>query len=113
MAVLLGWILASMMVGCGGKSFEYHSGNEIPEGPGVLSGEDGEFTVYDSKKAAKDKEASAESKSGPQAAEVPAGAGAAAAAAGQTDEAREYQEVQQWQQWREYKKWQERQQPAN
>ncbi len=37
------------LVGCGGKSFDYHSGNEIPEGPGVFSGQDGEFTIYDSK----------------------------------------------------------------
>ena len=38
-----------ILLGCGGKSFDYHSGNEIPEGPGVFSGQDGEFTIYDSK----------------------------------------------------------------
>lgn len=37
------------LFGCGGKSFDYYSGNEIPEGPGVFSGQDGEFTIYDSK----------------------------------------------------------------
>ena len=142
MAVCFGWMMISMVVGCGGKSFEYHSGNEIPDGPGVLSGEDGEFTVYDSKAASKKTEQAADAKAGPREVESSAATGAAAAAAGQTDEAREYREFQQWkkdkaafeefqqwkqseqgaeeyrefqqwQKWREYKKWQENQPPAN
>ncbi len=26
--------------------FEYHSDTEVPKGPGILSGENGEFSVY-------------------------------------------------------------------
>ena len=123
-----------MLFGCGGKSFEYHSGNEIPEGPGVISGEDGEFTVYDSNAASKKKDPAAKAKAGPGDVEPSTVTGTAAAPAVQTEEASEYQEFQQWkkdqaayeefqqwkqsekgsqeyrefqewQKWREYKKW--------
>ena len=116
--------VAFALSSCGGKSYDYKPQTEIPEGPGVFSGEDGEFTVYDSKSASQEKEAAAGSKSAPQAAEAAAGAGADA----QSDEAaefeefqrwkeseqgaEEYREFQQWQQWREYKKWQESQPSA-
>ena len=128
-------------VGCGGKSFEYTPPDEMKPGPGVFSGEEGEFTVYDSKTASKQKEEAVKSKSVPQTAEAAAGAAAAGAAA-QSDEAKEfedfqrwkkdkeafeefqrwkqseqgseeYREFQEWQKWREYKKWQESQKPAD
>jgi hypothetical protein len=41
-------IAMAAMIGCGGQSYQYSSDNEIPEGPGVLSGKDGEFTIYGS-----------------------------------------------------------------
>jgi hypothetical protein len=28
------------------EPFEYHPGNELRQGPGLLSGEDGVFTIY-------------------------------------------------------------------
>ncbi len=36
------------VIGCGGQPFDYNPGTEIPEGPGLFSGEDGEFSVYQS-----------------------------------------------------------------
>ncbi|MBI3897255.1 MAG: hypothetical protein HY308_03045 [Gammaproteobacteria bacterium] len=44
-------LLTVFLVGCGGTPFTYQSRNEIPEGPGIFSGETGEFTVYSDKKA--------------------------------------------------------------
>ena len=41
-------IVLAAMTGCGSQAYQYRSENEIPEGPGVFSGKDGEFTVYDS-----------------------------------------------------------------
>jgi len=36
-------LLALALAGCGATPFEYHSGTEIPRGPGLLSGDDGAF----------------------------------------------------------------------
>ena len=41
------------LIGCGSQSYPYRSENEIPEGPGVFSGKDGEFTVYGSTSASR------------------------------------------------------------
>jgi hypothetical protein len=38
-------VSALLAVGCSGQPFEYHSQNEIPEGPGIFSGKDGAFTL--------------------------------------------------------------------
>jgi len=116
--------------GCGGKSFDYNPPSEIPEGPGALSGEDGEFTIYDSKsdKGGKKSKAAAE-------ADVPAAEKSGAEETGATvftgekmpdskeylefqefqewkkskQGAKEYQEFQEWKKWKEFKKWQENQ----
>ena len=48
-AVCLVSIPLLALSGCSGKPFHYNPPSEIPEGPGVLSGKDGEFTLYDSK----------------------------------------------------------------
>ncbi len=45
--LLIGFTLIAL-AGCGGKPFTPDTPDEIPSGPGVLSGEDGEFTIYDS-----------------------------------------------------------------
>lgn len=37
--------LAAALAACAGQPFEYHSGTEIPEGPGLFSGKSGGFTV--------------------------------------------------------------------
>ena len=131
---------AALLWACGAKPFDYRPQTEIPEGPGVFSGKDGEFTVYDSNAASEKKDSAADSQAGARADEQ-TGPGAAASAAGQPEEtaeyrefqqwkkdrqafeefrrwkqseqgAEEYREFQQWLQWREYKKWQESQQPA-
>jgi len=52
---ILLWIVlaAALLIGCGAKGqpaeFEQTAG-EMKEGPGVFTGEEGEFTIYDSKK---------------------------------------------------------------
>lgn len=41
------------LAGCAAEPVPYHSGNEIPQGAGLLSGEKGEFVLrFDSNKAA-------------------------------------------------------------
>jgi hypothetical protein len=46
--LLIGFALI-VLVGCAGQPLEYDAADEIPSGPGVLSGKDGEFTLYRSK----------------------------------------------------------------
>ena len=39
--------LALLLAACAGaKPFEYHPIHEIPEGPGLFTGEDGEWVIY-------------------------------------------------------------------
>lgn len=54
--------VALLAVGCGikPKPFKYESANEIPKGPGLLTGESGEYTLYDSNKRKADKQQAAE-----------------------------------------------------
>jgi len=44
-AIMLTAVGMLLTVGCGGQPFEYHSQNEIPEGPGAFSGADGSFNL--------------------------------------------------------------------
>lgn len=39
-------VTSCFITGCGGQLYEYESGLETQNGPGVLSGEDGVFTIY-------------------------------------------------------------------
>lgn len=40
-------VLAFLLAACvGAKPFEYHPIDEIPEGPGLVTGEDGEWVIY-------------------------------------------------------------------
>ncbi len=116
--------------GCGGKPFVYNPPSEIPEGPGVLSGKDGEFTLYDSKsgKVGKKSETAVETFA-PAAEKSGAEKTGTAVAAGEKmldsreylefqefqewkkskQGAKEYQEFQEWKKWKEFKKWQENQ----
>lgn len=98
-------VIAAGLMGCGGKgeTFEYHDISEIPEGPGLLTGDDGEFTVYDSKKGGPVwKQAQTESPEAPAGSEpsgtkAPAVTGAAETkSAISPEEAQEYQEFQEW-----------------
>ena len=125
-----------MLIGCAqSKPFQYHSGNDIPEGPGVFTKEAGSFTIYDSNRntAAADKAPTgAESMStGPESGPAPAAAASSAEEAEfrefqqwrkqrkdfeafqkwkkSREGSAEYQEFREWQRWQEYKKWQKSQ----
>lgn len=39
-------IAAVALTACGGKAFQYRSQNEIPVGPGLLTGEEGAFVLH-------------------------------------------------------------------
>jgi hypothetical protein len=112
---------AALLIACTSpKPFTYHSGTDIPEGPGVLTGKSGAFTIYDSNKKAPAAE---------QAKDVNGGTPADQQAFRQFQQWQkerkdfeafqqwkksrqgnaEYQEFQDWQRWQEYKKWQESQ----
>ena len=39
-------LLLLLLTGCGGNSYTYVSEQENPAGPGLLSGEDGVFSLY-------------------------------------------------------------------
>jgi hypothetical protein len=117
------------IAGCGGQPFNYHSDNEIPEGPGVFSKEKGAFTVYSSnsgqgESTVKTKEAAAT--------DTEAALPASKAASEKTefeafqewkqeqaefnefkawkqsqDGAEEYAEFLEWKRWQEYRRWQD------
>ena len=38
-------LLLLLLAGCAAQPVPYHSGNEIPDGPGLLSGADGAFVL--------------------------------------------------------------------
>jgi len=99
--------------GCGGKPFVYNPPSEIPDGPGVFSGEDGEFTLYDSKSGKVGKKSKAAVETVAPTAEI-SGAektGAAVAAGEKMQDSRGYLEFQEFQEWkkdkREFKVFQE------
>lgn len=87
---LMSVLLAAALAGCGGTPFEYHSQREIPEGPGLLTGESGALVLFSDKKKAK-------------ADPPPATAQAAAsdAASGPAGEFREFQEFREFRRWKE------------
>ena len=37
--------LCAVLAGCATEPYTYHSGNEIPRGPGLLTGASGEFVL--------------------------------------------------------------------
>lgn len=42
--------VCSFLAGCGGKDFDYVDARDTKPGPGLMSGDDGVFTIYGSKK---------------------------------------------------------------
>jgi len=126
----------ALLIGCAQpKPFEYHSDNEIPEGPGIFTKEAGSFTIYDSKRKASTADKAQAAASGmsttPENGQAPADA---ASSAGEAEfrefqqwrkerkdfesfqqwkksrqGAAEYEEFREWQRWQEYKKWQDSQ----
>lgn len=112
-AVCLMSISLLALPGCGGKPFHYNPPSEIPEGPGVFSGKDGEFTLYDSKSAKGGKKSRTAAEAGAPAPEK-SGAektDAAVAAGDKMPDSKEYLEFQEFQEWkkdkREFKDFQE------
>jgi hypothetical protein len=39
------WVACAVLAGCAAEPVPYHSGNEIPRGPGLLTGPQGEFVL--------------------------------------------------------------------
>lgn len=126
-------VIASLVVGCASsKPFDYHSGNEIPKGPGVFSKEKGEFTIYSSKKKqAEAAQKASEQTTGEVTAATPENALVENAEEFQKfkkwqeeqkeyeafqqwkqspQNAKAYEEFQQWQRWKAYQEWQKSQQ---
>jgi hypothetical protein len=112
---LMSVLLAAALAGCGGTPFEYHSQREIPEGPGLLTGESGALILFSDKKKAK---------ADPPLASAQAVAGdAPGAASGEFVEFREFREFrrwkdtakdtpefrefQDWREWKAYRSWKE------
>ena len=113
--LVLGMVL-SVAVGCtGGKAYDYEpTAGEMKPGPGVLTGDSGALTIYDSKKGGlfpKEADETSSEKT------TDAAAGTTAAAGTQTgtepavtpEGAREFQQFQQWkkekEQFHEYQQW--------
>jgi Ni/Co efflux regulator RcnB len=101
--LLLLVLLAGFLAGCGARHFEYRPASEIPEGPGMFSGKDGEFVLYSDKKEAR-----------PAAMRAPEDAQEFRDFQEfkrwkDTDrDSAEYREFQEWREWKEYRAWKER-----
>lgn len=125
--LLLIALAIALLTGCGAKGqpaeFEQTAG-EMKEGPGLLTGEEGEFTLYDSKKggpfwknnqekagqASKGTGKDAQAASGKPSETTPMAAGQTSGEVQVTpEEAKEFQEFQEWkkeqQSFQEFQKW--------
>jgi hypothetical protein len=105
-------LIAAILIGCGAKPSEFkQTAGEMKEGPGLFTGKEGEFAVYDSKKGgpfwkqskeesgkapeAAGKETSATSDKPSQTTQV-AAAKTSKESQVSPEEAREFQEFQEW-----------------
>ena len=105
-----GWsiaLLAVVATACSAKRFDYHSDAEIPQGPGMFSGEKGAFVIY-SDNEQKPSGALSKSEAGP------ATVTAARPAPATDAELREFEEFKRWKEanrdsaeYREFREWQE------
>jgi len=102
------------LIGCNAKPYDYQpTAGEMKQGPGVLTGEDGELTIYDSQKGGafpKDSDAQEAEAVGEKTAPTTTAAGTAVAGSqGKADEFQEFQEYQQWkkekEQFHQYQQW--------
>jgi hypothetical protein len=98
------------LISCaGGKSFDYQpTAGEMKPGPGALTGESGELTVYNSKKGGLfpkegDQKAESATAAPSQAGDSPTGSAA------ETEDFQDFQDFQQWkkekQEFHEYQEW--------
>jgi hypothetical protein len=127
-------LVLAVLMGCGGKPAEFkQTAGEMKEGPGVFTGKEGEFAVYDSKKGGgfwerskeksgeiseeAGKEAQAASDKTPEATQTKV---AAAETSGETqvtpEAAKEFREFQEWKQeqkeFQEFQEWKKTSQGA-
>jgi len=117
---LLMILLPALLAGCGLKHEPYQSDREIPEGPGMLSGEDGGLTYSGDPLGLKDEEPKDEAQAGGETAP-----GASKTGTGEFSDYQEflqyqefqrwketaqgtaeYREFQDWREWKEYRRWQ-------
>ena len=122
-------LIAAILIGCGAKPSEFkQTAGEMKEGPGVFTGKEGEFAIYDDKKGGpfweRSKEKSEEAADKSQPAVSDKTPEATQIAAGQTSKetqvtpeaAREFQEFQEWKkeqkEFREFQKWKKTSQGA-
>jgi hypothetical protein len=114
--ILVAGLALAVLIGCNAKPYNYRpTAGEMKQGPGLLSGDDGEFTLYDSKKGEQFSKHFEE-----QSQKVGAGAVAGAGAEPQItpEQAKEFEEFQEWkksakgsveyqefQEWKSYQKW--------
>ncbi len=123
------WIglAAAMLMGCGAKASEFkQTAGEMKEGPGLFTGEEGAFVIYDDKKGgpfwkhSKEESGKASGEAGkadpatadktPAASQTRVAAGKASTESDVTPEAaREFQEFQEWKkeqaEFREFQEW--------
>ena len=117
--VLVAGLVLFALAGCNAKPYDYEpTAGEMKPGPGVLTGESGELTIYDSKKggllpkeSAADAAETSSEKTTDASAEATAAAGTQAGTepAVTSEEAREFQQFQQWkkekEQFHNYQQW--------
>lgn len=102
--LLLVFLTVVLLTGCVGQPTEYHSQRETPEGPGMLSGEEGEWVLFDEQRHQRNGDTSsggllsdeAEFREYQKWRE-------------QARESGEYEEFRDWLRWREYRRWQDSQ----
>lgn len=113
-----------LIMGCAKpRPFEYHPSTEIPEGPGLLSGEKGEFTIYDSKKRRETNDAGRDRTPAAQESDTfrqfqqwrkdQAEFKAFQEWKRSQQGSQEYEEFQEWKRWKEYQRWTEEQRKSN
>ena len=126
--IILSGCFIALIISCGGKPFTYVNENEIPPGPGLLTGEEGDATVYGSKSDASERPAATEEN---KAIEPHSFQDQQEFQEFQnwkrereafekfqkwkktTKGQKEYQEFKEWQEWNEYKRWQDNQPESN
>lgn len=112
-------LFAAVALGCAGKTFDYQpTAGEMKRGPGVFSGEPGEFTVYDSARKDPPREGTKEplqegsTQEHPQTRLSPAEAREFREFQEWKESAKdsaEYREFQEWREWKSYQEWKNRQ----
>jgi hypothetical protein len=102
--ILFSGMALIVLVGCAGKPIEYDAADEIPTGPGVLSGKDGEFTLYRSKEK-KDSDTAADNSEAKEFKEFQEWKKT-------MQGSEEYREFLEWRKWKKFKEWEKSRQDS-